>query len=544
MSKTKEPDGRGEPRGVSRALADRALTRRTMLKGSATAGAVALGAAWGGGALAGGRMRGATVHRDDILMLVNRLSYGQTEKELNIARSLGYDRTLKRALYPGVLNDSVMEAFIAPAAPHLDAIPADYYSTALDLEEAAPALQQSALARQTLTKYQAHERLFECWSDHFNMYVQKNGVEPSLARSHRDVLRPHSTGTFEGLLEATMQDPCMMIYLDNNTSTGATPDGVNENYARELLELHTMSPSDKVTGAPTYSEDDVRALAEILSGWRVDSVYNAASPDDFLSFQYSPSDHVTGDKWFLNDWIYDGGMSEGLTAGQRILNRADTARFVAYKLARFFLSYDPDPALIDSVATIYGQTTPRGDIRQMVKAILDRPNIIGLTSGGVQELKLRRPKDFVVALARATNPDMDNTKLGLRKAVGRLGNLPFEWAAPDGYPDAEGAWIDAIFGRWEVASYFFADPADSAQQGVDGLEYSDAQLAGLLGAVTSWSDVAQRISVVLTGGVMSTPELSALVTFMQQASTGGVSNTQVVRDAFALAASFPTFQYY
>ncbi len=517
------------------------VSRRSVLRGAAGASALAVSALWSREALAQGQI-GASRRRDPVLMLVNRLTYGQNEAELALARSKGYWTYLQEALYPPApIDDSAMESFIAPASPYVDSIPADYppHGT-LGLGASRIVLGQTLLNREILTKRQAYEKIVECWLDHFNKSITKDGVDVSLARSNREVLRPHADGHFETLLEATMQDPSMLIYLDNHLNRAPK---VNENYARELLELHTLSPVDRSGGAPGYDENDVRSLAEILSGWSVNTNYDASNPASFGSFLYVSNFHVTGDKPFLNGTILNGGQSEGAAAARAMVDHQSTAYFVAYKLARYFLSYDPPQGVLDAAAQQFMSTTPRGDIRAMIGIILQRNNIIDLASPGGGGLKLRRPKDFLVALARATSPSMDPNLYGLHSVARKMGNEAYGWGEPDGYPDQEESWVGAIFGRWEAAFSFFADPTTS-QEGIEGISFSDAELQGLIGSQSTLADVAERINVILTGGVMTNYEVGVLEAFMQSASQVVSNPLQVVRDGLALGACTPTFQYF
>ena len=246
----------------------------------------------------------------------------------------------------------------------------------------------------------------------------------------------------------------MLYYLDNYANVA---DGPNENYARELMELHTIGVD------AGYTQRDVSEVARCFTGWTID--YREEGTDG--QFLFDPDSHDAGPKTVLGVAI--GGGDPGLLDGRRVLEtlarHPSCARFIAAKLCRRFVADVPPAALVDRAAATFKATT--GDIRAVLRAIL--------TSGefyASAEQKLRRPYEFLVAALRVQGAEVTSDGLDqILWSLYPLGQVPFEWEPPNGYPDAGAAWANTngLLNRWNLASTFVLNWYDGVRVPVRGL---------------------------------------------------------------------------
>ena len=269
-------------------------------------------------------------------------------------------------------------------------------------------LQEEKLIRAVYSDRQLEEVMTNFWSNHFNIYLRKNGEMPwYLATYERDVIRPHAMGRFEDLLVAVAHSPAMLVYLDNQQSigphsvaamrAGANPNqkksspGLNENYARELMELHTVG----VNGG--YSQQDVVELAKVLTGWGMETKQQG------YGFEFNARRHEPGTKVVLGQKIEEKGEAEGMEVLHILANSPATARFLSTKLAMEFVSDTPPKPLIDRMTKTYLKT--HGDIRQVLSTMFRSPEF---WSRDAYRAKLKTPLEFVVSSLRATDADVEN----------------------------------------------------------------------------------------------------------------------------------------
>jgi uncharacterized protein (DUF1800 family) len=223
-------------------------------------------------------------------------------------------------------------------------------------------------------------------------------------------------GRFAELLQADARSPAMLYYLDNASNTA---EGPNENYARELLELHTLG----VDGG--YSETDIKETARVFTGWTI------RQP---AYFEFDPSTHDWGDKRVLGYDIEASGVAEGESLLQRLAEHPSTARFIATKLARRFVADLPGPAVVDATADAF--VASGGDVRSTLRALLLHPEVVAQ-----MRLKLKRPNEFTAGVLRKLRPDPGQDVLGaIYESLSAAGQVPFGWPAPDGYPDEQAHW--------------------------------------------------------------------------------------------------------
>jgi uncharacterized protein (DUF1800 family) len=274
------------------------------------------------------------------------------------------------------------------------------------------------------------ERLTHFWSNHFTVSIAGKPVLAVLVGAfEREAVRPHVTGRFHDMLRAVVGHPAMLIYLDNATSVGpnsrggrARDKGLNENLARELLELHTLG----VDGG--YTQTDVQELAKILTCWSV----GRPKSDEAGRFRFHRIIHEPGDKTLLGKRHREAGMAEGEAALADLARHPATARHIATKLARHFIADRPPPAAVDRLARVFHDSD--GDLAELTRAV------IALAEAWADPLaKVKTPQDLVTSALRLTTFDGDTDKLVGSLAL--LGQTPFGAPSPAGWPDDAAGWI-------------------------------------------------------------------------------------------------------
>ncbi len=310
------------------------------------------------------------------------------------------------------------------------------------------------------------ERLVWFWANHFTISARMPGCAPLVGAYVAEAIRPHVTGRFADMLRAVMRHPAMLIYLDNAQSIGPASQagqvsrrGLNENLARECLELHTISP------AGGYTQADVTALARLLTGW---SVRVQQEPRGFL---FRPRAHEPGGATVMGQRFADGEAG-GLTALDFLATHPATYRHLATKLARHFVADSPPPEAVRRIESVLRDTD--GDLGAASRAIIELPQ--AWEPAG----KLRSPLDFVLASLRALSLGPDR-RPDLISVMAGLGQIPFNAPLPNGWPDTASGWTgpEALLRRVDAA-YALAGRAPDA----DPLAIAESTLGPLLGAAT------------------------------------------------------------
>jgi uncharacterized protein (DUF1800 family) len=327
-------------------------------------------------------------------------------------------------------------------------------------------LQRAKLLRAVYSEQQLFEVMVDFWENHFSIFANKDDDRYLLTAFDRETIRPFAMGRFRDLLGATAHSPAMLFYLDNWRSSvprpypakGEKPAGVdggfNENYARELLELHTLG----VDGG--YTQKDVQEVARCLSGWTIQK------PNEQGLFLYRPGLHDDGEKVVLGRKILPGG---GIADGERVLDilatHPSTARFIATKLARRFISDNPPPSVIDRAAAVFLKTD--GSIRETLRAIVTSPEFFSPTA---YRAKVRTPLEYVAAAMRALNAETDGDRPVL-DAIARMGQPLFGRITPDGYPDRGDIWLSSgtMVTRFNFASALATNRLKGTKVNVDAL---------------------------------------------------------------------------
>jgi uncharacterized protein (DUF1800 family) len=270
------------------------------------------------------------------------------------------------------------------------------------------------------------------WFNHFNVFANKSLDGLWIGAYEREAVRPHALGRFRDLLGATAHHPAMLFYLDNtqNAAPGSKgpngrADGINENYARELMELHTLGADGG------YTQDDVIALARMLTGWGL--ARPNALPSSGSGFAFYPPRHDNGDKRFLGENIAGNGEAEGERALDLLAKHPATAHHIAFELAQYFVADQPPPALIGRLAARFQETD--GNIKEVLKVLFASREFRAAAGA-----KYKSPYRFVLSATRAAGAQVDNPK-PLLAAMARLGQPLYGCATPDGYRDTQAAWL-------------------------------------------------------------------------------------------------------
>jgi uncharacterized protein (DUF1800 family) len=305
---------------------------------------------------------------------------------------------------------------------------------------------KARILAQVQSRQPLRERLVAFWSNHFTVSVARGTVTGLVGAFEREAIRPHVTGRFHDLLLAVVRHPAMLVYLDNANSSGPHSllgrrlgVGLNENLARELLELHTLG----VDGG--YTQADVTQFARILTGWSYAGLRQKGAGE----FAFVPARHEPGAKIFLGYRFAEGGEKEGLDAIALLARHPSTARHIARQFASHFIADDPPPAVVDRFAEVFHQTD--GDLTALTQAAIDAPE-----AWDQPLAKVKSPNEFVVASLRATaaplsSPGEIGAALGALKG---LGQMPFAALSPAGWPDRADGWIgpDAVMDRADFAA--------------------------------------------------------------------------------------------
>ncbi len=308
---------------------------------------------------------------------------------------------------------------------------------------------QTKILRDLYSERQLNEMMVDFWLNHFNVYMRKSQQAPYYITAYeRDAIRPFALGHFESLLAATAMSPAMLNYLDNASSIGphseyAHPQirvdrrgipfpapqrnavGLNENYARELMELHTLG----VNGG--YTQHDVTEVAKVFTGW---TVGKSRGTDEAAQAQFDPTKHEPGSKHVLGTTIKDDGSNEGMKVLHLLATSPATAHFISTKLAVRFVSDDPPKAMVDRMSATFLET--HGDIRHVLLAMLQSPEFFSRAS---YRAKVKTPQDYVLSAVRASGAEVVSTS-ALAGVIAELGMPLYGMQTPNGYSMRADAW--------------------------------------------------------------------------------------------------------
>ncbi|MCP5559616.1 MAG: DUF1800 domain-containing protein [Verrucomicrobiaceae bacterium] len=375
--------------------------------------------------------------------LLSRAAYGPWPGDLARIKRIGRAAWLEEQLRPEGISDTLCDL----RAERFESL---YFSAGDAYEFRKPVLRDELMRHTFLRAVYSQRQLFEVmvefWTDHLNIDLSKGDCVYLKPSDDRDVIRRHALGNFRDLIRASATSPAMLVYLDgkSNKVRRGSDDKPNENYARELLELHTLG----VDGG--YTQQDVREAARCLSGWTFDRnrFFAMNQSEGFFRNDW----HDDGAKKVLGQTIAAGGGEKDLDALIDIACRhPSTAKFIATKLCHRFVSYEPPANLVDRLASVFALSD--GDIRATLRALFGSEEF--MASRGAL---LKRPFRFVVSALRSLGADT-YAKDGAIEPLNRMGQGMFQYPTPDGYPDEEAPWLGTLMWRWNYALALAANEA-------------------------------------------------------------------------------------
>jgi uncharacterized protein (DUF1800 family) len=450
-----------------------------------------------------------------ILHALNRLGFGPRPGQVEQIEKTGLENWIQAQLHPENIGDPVADARLAQfpalglsaagllaeyppqdvAAKRLGMKVDEYQKHLQDLakqpggmnslpfkdqNEIVNESMEAKIVRAVYSERQLAEQLDDFWFNHFNIFVYKDVDRWYLIPYERDAIRPHVLGKFHDLLEATAKSPAMMYYLDNSSS--ADPHafdrlklhpvhprpveklpplggkrGLNENYGRELMELHTLG----VDGG--YKQEDVIEVARAFTGWTIES------PRENPAFYFDARIHDPGPKRVLGKNIKGGGIKDGEQVLDVLVKDRHTALHISQQLAERFVSDDPPPALVARMAKTFEKS--KGDIRAVMTTMIYSPEFWSRTAF---RAKVKTPFELVASTARALGADVDQP-MQLVQWVTRIGEPLYQCLTPNGYSDKAAAWVStgALLNRVNFAVALTGNKVRGAQVDINSLVGTD-----------------------------------------------------------------------
>jgi uncharacterized protein (DUF1800 family) len=399
-----------------------------------------------------------------IAHLLNRISFGPAPGDVEAVRNAGIDAYIEQQLRPQSLpRSSQLETRLDPLQtlnasivslaekyelpPNAKDLPPDERK---EMEKRQLVIQQelaeAKILRAILSPAQLQEVMTDFWFNHFNVFAEKGADKVFIGGYERDAIRPHALGKFRDLLDATARHPAMLFYLDNwlNTDPNSVVArnrkiGINENYAREIMELHTLG----VNGG--YTQQDVTTLAHILTGW---GLGEGRQLSDRAAFYFESRRHDYGNKIWLNYQIRGSGPQEVQQVLDILARHPSTAKHIAYELAQYFVADDPPQSLVDRLAAAF--TSSDGDTVVVLRALFHSEEF---WDAKYAQKKFKPPFRYVVSALRAADAVPPGDTRMLQGAIGQMGEPLYRCLTPNGYSNTNDQWLnsDALLKRIDFA---------------------------------------------------------------------------------------------
>ena len=497
--------------------------------------------------------------RDSAFHALNRLAYGARPREADSVAKVGVMRWIEQQLDADHISDSrlaqrehefkilhydrgdLAERFRTAQLERQrlqremkagDTTNLDTVGPMREFRDLGGQLQQLAIVRAAVSERQLREVMVDFWTNHFNVFVGKGADRFLLPSYIEETIRPHALGRFEDSLIATARSPAMLFYLDNAQSVAPgsapprpmmspfrrprfgmnemneerrrrQPTGINENYARELMELHTLG----VDGG--YTQQDVINVARIFTGWSIQP------PERGAGFSYHDWAHDQGDKVVLGQKFESDGEDEGVRLLKFLASQHATMHHVSAKLCARFVADEPPDGCVDAAVAAWQKT--HGDIRAVLRAIFTSPDF---WAPQVVRAKVKTPLEFVVSAVRAAGIEPDSTPR-LAQLVGRLGEPLYQQPAPTGYAETEAHWVNsgALLARMNAALML-------------------AKQCSSIPTVPDHSQLVEAIDQKLLGGTMSAHTKSVILEQLADINDPEQARTLAV----GLALGGPDFQ--
>jgi uncharacterized protein (DUF1800 family) len=507
---------------------------------------------------------------------LSRLTFGARPGDMDLVMAQGVDRWIEQQLHPTAIRDTTVTAALSTfrswtlnarslatlAAERADGNSGMMRAESMEMSDSSRARRgrpvsftsaanefvAGEIIHAQLSERQLEEVMTDFWLNHFSVYSGKMPSVEAIVVWVRDVIRPHAMGSFREMLGAVAHSPAMLFYLDNSVSRtdslhrslpefreGRTPSarstamkrqGINENYARELLELHTLG----VNGG--YSQQDVIEVARAFTGWSI-AVMTDGARSVGGTFEFVEAMHDAERKTVLGQALAAGrGVEDGEQVLDIIARHPATAQFIATKLARRFVSDSPPPALVERAAATFIRTN--GNITEVVRTIVTSPEFF---SRAAFRSKVKSPLELLVSMRRALNAPAD-TSIASARAIAGLGQPMFGYQTPEGWPDVSGTWMHsgAMFGRLKLG-------ADVAAGRLKYFPTADWIGWTLYGSAPLERQVDGVITLLLGGTAdAATRNLMLATATPSEAAPGGTRELSRLRELVGIALNAPEFQ--
>ena len=397
--------------------------------------------------------------------VLNRLSFGPRPGDIERVKSMGINNYIQSQLRPETIRESpkvtqkmakLTNFYLAPTELFKKYVPLPkngakrltrkkQIETNRRIKKVLQESEDARLLQAIFSNQQLQEVMVDFWFNHFNISADKGNITRLWVGTYeRDAIRPYALGNFRNLLGATAHHPAMLFYLDNavNTAPGSKGSrgrlkGLNENYARELMELHTIG----INGG--YTQQDIITLARIFTGWGIQR-----RGGDGSGFKFDPNRHDNSDKIFLGRPIKGSGIEEGEKALDILASHPSTARFISYKLAQYFVADTPPASLVNKLAKRFQETN--GNIRSVLETLFNSSEFWNEKYYGS---KFKTPYQYIISAARATGTDKPRWGK-IKRLLEQLGMKLYACKTPDGYKNTKEAWLnpDAMMRRISFAT--------------------------------------------------------------------------------------------
>ncbi len=454
---------------------------------------------------------------DPAFHLLSRTAYGPWPGDLEAVKSIGVEAWLEQQLEPEKIDDTACDL----RARRFETL---WHEPGTCYEYKKPVLREEITRHTLLRAVYSRRQLFEVmvgfWTDHLNINLEKGDCIYLKPSDDRLVIREHALGRFQDLIRSSAISPAMLVYLDGKENKKSDPNDVpNENYARELMELHTLG----VDGG--YNQQDVYEAARCLTGWRLRTHWRKGN------VYFDPNMHDDGEKHVLGHTIPAGGGAADLDHLVEIIcKHPSTARHIATKLVRRFVAEDVPASLVNSVAAVFAGTN--GDIKSLLRTIFTSDEF--KASRGV---KVKRPFQFVVSALRALGADT-HAHQPLIEYLLKMGQGPFQYPTPDGYPEKAAPWMGTLLWRWNFALAIGSNEVPSVAVALDKL------VSAVGGSITEGINPARSLAYFI-GRAGTRAELDALNRYMARKSLGKVNSKEAserTAELIGLALASPAFQ--
>ena len=469
---------------------------------------------------------------DPIYHALNRLTYAPLPGQVAAVKKIGLQAYIEQQLAPATIDDSATDAMISGYTSLNMTVP-ELYSQQIAKQQGKVAveLDSATVIRATYSQRQLLEIMVNFWSEHFNIWHNKDIDLTLKTADDRDVIRKFALGKFRDLVGASAHSPAMIWYLDNEQNVKAHP---NENYGRELMELHTL-------GVGNYSETDVQNVARAFTGWSIQSANTpktkttAAGPNpNVWEFIFNTGNHDTAAKLILGTTLPAGrGVEDGEQVLDMLAAHPATATHIATKLAHRFIGDTPSDSTVAAIAQAFTQSG--GDITATLRALFALPDFANAGP------KFKRPWEYVISLLRALNIKIDTTKpvTPILSILQSMGHLPFDHDMADGYSDLESAWTGNLLPRWNLAVNTLYGSVPNAKVDLNAIVTSQNVAIDPTSVITFF---AQH----LYGRPLTDNESKVLMGYLNQGGTPDLTTTagrQQINDTLALMMAASAFQY-